>query len=184
LSHNISGATFHDSIIDGVFFTLGGFSLILFTYIYSLFANSEHFLQLQQAYWVPLTSMLVIKLDNSFTWMRLQERFKGTLLGGVFSVMIVSLIHDKLLLALLLFPLTFLMITALAKHYATYAGFLTAMIVISFEIISPHGLLVTEERILNTAIGVVIVAIVSCFGSMMHPKTCYLYIIKTFNLVM
>ena len=129
-----------------------------------------HVIHLPQAYWVPMTAMLVLKVENSFTIQRLNQRFIGTLCGSILAIVALSLIHDKLFLALLLLPVTFLIITAMAQHYATYALFLTAMVTISFNIVEPLGMLVTEERAINTGIGVAIVGAVTLISHLINKR--------------
>jgi hypothetical protein len=113
-----------------------------------------------QAYCVPMTTLIVLKIDNDFAWERMKYRFAGTLLGSILALILIYFIHDKLLLTLLLLPINFLMVTSLAKHYGAYAFFLTAMITISLNIIDPQGILITEARGLDTLVGVSIAAIV------------------------
>lgn len=129
-----------------------------------------HTIHLPQAYWVPMTALLVLKVENSFTLQRLNQRFLGTLSGSILAIIALSLIHDKLLLTLLLLPVTFLIITAMAKHYATYALFLTAMVTISFNIVEPLGILVTEERAINTGLGIAIVGVVTLISHLINKR--------------
>ena len=117
-------------------------------------------LHFSQAYCVPMTTLIVLKIDNDFAWERMKYRFAGTLLGSILALILIYFIHDKLLLTLLLLPINFLIATSLAKHYGAYAFFLTAMITISLNIIDPQGILITEARGLNTLVGVSIAAIV------------------------
>ncbi len=130
----------------------------------------SYLLHLEQAYWVPLTATVILKLENGYTFRRLKERFTGTLYGSILAVIIISLIHDKLLLTLMLLPVTFLIIASLAKHYGAYAFFLTAMITISFNIIEPLGWLITEKRIINTVLGIMIVGFVTCMSHYINKK--------------
>ena len=116
---------------------------------------------LNQAYCVPVTVVIVLKMDNAFTLSRIKHRFAGTVFGGIIALILIYFIHDKLILTLLLLPINFFMVTSLAKHYGAYAFFLTAMVTISFNIIDPIGILVTESRVFNTFLGVCIVAIVT-----------------------
>ena len=126
-----------------------------------------------QAYWVPMTVLIVLKIDNDFTWMRIRQRFAGTFYGSILAIIVICFIHDKLLLTALLLPVNFLIIISLARHYGAYAFFLTAMVTISFNIVEPLGMLITEDRGINTIIGVCIVALVTYVSHRIShkPKT-------------
>lgn len=118
-------------------------------------------LKLHQIYWVPMTALLILKLEDSFTWKRLGHRFVGTIIGSILSIILISLIHNKWVLVTMLFPTTFMVVVALAKHYGAYALFLTALVCISLNIIQPLGLFFAENRIISTTMGVIIVALVT-----------------------
>ena len=111
-----------------------------------------------------------MKIDNDFTWLRIRQRFAGTIFGSILAIIVICFIHDKLLLTALLLPVNFLIIISLARHYGAYAFFLTAMVTISFNIVEPLGMLITEDRGINTIMGVGIVALVTYLSHKIHNQ--------------
>lgn len=116
---------------------------------------------LLQGYWIPMTAMLMLKSDYEFSKKRIKHRFIGTLLGSVAAFFIISMIESKISLALLMLPIFFCIVIALAKHYGAYTFFLTVMITVLFNLISPlERHIITEHRLEDTLLGIVSVIVV------------------------
>ncbi len=118
------------------------------------------YLKLPQQYCAPMTALLILKADHDFSKERIKHRFFGTLFGSVLAAGLILLIHDKLILAGLMFPIMFFIVVSLARHYGAYVFFLTSMITILFNLIDSSGILTTEERALFTLLGIVMVVLV------------------------
>lgn len=118
------------------------------------------YLKLPQQYCAPMTALLILKADHDFSKERIKHRFFGTLFGSVLAAGLILLIHDKLILAVLMFPIMFFIVVSLARHYGAYVFFLTSMITILFNLIDSSGILTTEERALFTFLGIVTVVLV------------------------
>lgn len=136
------------------------FALLLTTAV--LIANIiSYTFNLLQGYWIPMTAMLILKSDYEFSKKRIKHRFIGTLLGSIAAFFIISVIDSKIVLALMMLPIFFCIVIALAKHYGAYTFFLTVMITVLFNLISPmERHIVTEHRLEDTLLGILSVIIV------------------------
>jgi len=126
-----------------------------------LIGNTISYLfKLPQGYWVPMTAMLLLKSDLDLSRKKIGHRLYGTLLGSVLAFVVIMLVSSKIVLSLLMFPLMFLMVIALAKHYGAYTFFLTIAVTVMMNLIEPDGYLITEHRVVDTVLGVAAVVII------------------------
>jgi hypothetical protein len=115
------------------------------------------YLKLPQQYCAPMTALLVLRVDIESSIKRLHHRFFGTLIGSILAIGLILLIQDKLILAVLMLPIMFLIVVSMAKHYGAYVFFLTIMVTILFNLIEFNGVMVVIERILFTLLGISLV---------------------------
>jgi hypothetical protein len=118
------------------------------------------YLKLPQQYCAPMTALLVLRADHHVAVKRLHHRFFGTLIGSILAIGLILLIQDKLILAVLMLPIMFLIVVSMAKHYGAYVFFLTIMVTILFNLIEFNGVMVVVERILFTLLGISLVVAV------------------------
>jgi uncharacterized membrane protein YccC len=88
-------------------------------------------LRLQHGYWIPMTSVIVLRPHLSATWKRSLERTLGSAVGGILAAALIFFIRSKVLLAALLFPLSFATLALLPVSYALFVLFLTPTFVIA-----------------------------------------------------
>jgi len=135
-----------------------GFTIIL-TIAVSI-ANAISFLfKMPQGFWIPMTALLILKSDHDFTKSRMSHRLYGTLLGSLLAIIVALTITDRFILAILMLPLMFFIVIAMARHYGAYTLFLTIMVTVMVNLIEPEGYLITEHRMIDTLLGVITVAI-------------------------
>lgn len=118
------------------------------------------YLKLPQQYCAPMTALLLLRIDHETSIERVNHRLFGTLIGSILAGLLIVVIQDKLILALLMFPVLFLIVISMAKHYGAYVFFLTAMVTILFNLIESGGIMVTVERVLFTLLGISSVVVV------------------------
>ncbi|TXI91222.1 MAG: FUSC family protein [Neisseriales bacterium] len=123
----------------------------------------SYLFSLPQGYWVPMTAMLLLKSDLDVSKKKISHRLTGTLLGSVLAFIVIMLISSKIVLSLLMLPLMFMMVIALARHYGAYTFFLTIAVTVMMNLIEPDGYLITEHRIVDTVLGVIAVVAVIWF---------------------
>jgi uncharacterized membrane protein YccC len=116
-------------------------------------------LPLQRSYWVPLTVAIVLKPDYGSVFARALQRGIGTVVGAVAGAVLLVLLHG----AWLLIP--FAVLAALlpfgrSRNYGLLATFLTPLVVVLIDLLSPAGWRLAEDRLVDTLIGCAIVLVV------------------------
>ncbi len=128
-------------------------SAVLITYYISQYLNFP------DGYWLPMTALLVLKIDQFDSFQRIKHRFLGTVLGSLVSIPI-SFISDKYVLSLFMIPILLFVVLGASKHYGSFTLFLTAMISIIMNIASNKGIFILFYRNLDTCFAVLCVAII------------------------
>ncbi|MCX8513970.1 MAG: FUSC family protein [Burkholderiales bacterium] len=121
-----------------------------------------HF-RLPQGFWVPMTTLLILKNDGAFTRQRLIHRLFGTFYGSIVAAIVIYLIANNYILAILILPLMFFIVSSLSLHYGAYTFFLTIMISILVDLLEPGGYAIPLHRITDTVLGILCVVIALFF---------------------
>jgi uncharacterized membrane protein YccC len=112
------------------------------------------FSPLQRGYWVPLTTLFVLKPDFRTTFTNSSMRSLGTIAGAVLTSLLVVLLHPAaLLLALLVGIMAFLSYSVLFVNYALFSLFITAQTVLLLTFVDPQPTEIVFYRALDTTIG-------------------------------
>jgi uncharacterized membrane protein YccC len=116
-------------------------------------------LPLQRSYWVPLTVAIVLKPDYGSVFARALQRGIGTVVGAVAGAVLLVLVHGTWLL------IPFAVLAALlpygrSRNYGLLATFLTPLVVVLIDLLSPVGWRLAEDRLIDTLIGCAIVLVV------------------------
>lgn len=132
-----------DSVIIGIFV---GISLLL--------AQS---LQLEKAYWVPVSCLAVIQgVSVRAIWNKQLHRIAGTSIGLLVSWGLLLLITDKWIICLTIMLLTFMIEMIVVRHYALAAIFITPLTILLAEAATMEHSTVTvliQARFLDTVLG-------------------------------
>jgi uncharacterized membrane protein YccC len=116
-------------------------------------------LPLQRSYWVPLTVALVLKPDYGSVFARALQRGIGTIVGAVAGAVLLALVHGTWLL------IPFAVLAALlpygrSRNYGLLATFLTPLVVVLIDLLSPLGWRLAEDRLVDTLIGCAIALLI------------------------
>ena len=116
-------------------------------------------LPLQRSYWVPLTVAIVFKPDYGSVFARALQRGIGTMVGAVAGAILLVLVHGTWLL------IPFAVLAALlpfgrSRNYGLLATFLTPLVVVLIDLLSPAGWRLAEDRLIDTLIGCLIVLLI------------------------
>ncbi len=135
-------------------------------------------LPLQRSYWVPLTVAIVFKPDYGSVFARTVQRGLGTVVGAVLGAVLLAAIHGLPLL------IPFAVLAALlpygrSRNYGLLATFLTPLVVILIDLLSPGGWRLAEDRLIDTLIGC---AIVLAIGYAPWWTTWYAHLPRQFAL--
>lgn len=115
------------------------------------------------SYWILLTIAIILKPGFSLTRQRNFERFTGTLVGGLIGLIIISFIHDGMVLFLIM---AFFMVgtyTYIRLKYIVMVIFMTPYLLILFNFLGLGILDVAGERLLDTAIACLLAFMASYF---------------------
>ncbi len=116
------------------------------------YAIGEYF-ALQNAYWILLTIIVIMRPSYGLTKTRSKQRTIGTLIGAGIAMGIVFLTQDPVLYAVLA---VISLITAFAmvqKNYKTSAIFITLSVVFIYALLEPNVVSVIQYRVIDTLIG-------------------------------
>ncbi|HZX95484.1 MAG TPA: FUSC family protein [Myxococcales bacterium] len=113
----------------------------------SLLAAAVH---LQRSYWVTVTVIIVLQPHAVSTVRKALQRVGGTVVGGIFAALIARVVHRPVVLAPILFVLSWLAVAVRRMNYAAFAALLTPVFVLLAESGGPH---LTRTRIVDTLVG-------------------------------
>ena len=133
-------------------------------------------LPLQRSYWVPLTVAIVLKPDYGSVFARAMQRGIGTVVGAVAGAALLVLVHGTWLL------IPFAVLAALlpygrSRNYGLLATFLTPLVVVLIDLLTPVGWRLAEDRLIDTLIGCGIVLVV---GFVPWPMSWYAHLPQQF----
>ncbi|WP_026916155.1 FUSC family protein [Christiangramia portivictoriae] len=111
------------------------------------------YFSVQNAYWILLTIVVIMRPNYGLTKQRTRKRIVGTLIGGALAIGIVFITQNTTVYAILgIFSLT-LAFSLIQRNYTTAAMFITLSIIFIYALLQPEVLNVIQFRILDTVIG-------------------------------
>ncbi len=123
-------------------------------------------LGLANAYWVPMTALLVLRTDLQETLSRGVARVVGTLVGaGLVTLLLSTLRPGPVVLALLVVVFAWLCYSVLMVNYGAFAASITAYIACLLAIGGLPEKEVVLHRIANTCLGGAIALVISLLAN-------------------
>lgn len=119
---------------------------------------STHY-HLTNGYWLPLTAFLIIKSNHAISISRITLRIVGTLIGGGVALACCLLIHSPLVFALMIFPVFYLTVIAISRHYGSFTALITLSVLLITALINNEAIYKIEYRVIYTLVAVLIVMI-------------------------
>lgn len=107
----------------------------------------------QNAYWILLTLIVIMRPSYSLTKERSKKRILGTLIGGAIAFATVLLFHSTTLYAILAIITFAIAFSMMKRNYVVAATFITLNIVFVYALLKPNAFVVIQFRILDTTIG-------------------------------
>jgi uncharacterized membrane protein YccC len=117
-------------------------------------------LPLQRSYWLVLTVGIILKPDFGSVFARAVQRGVGTVIGAVLGAVILALVPYGPWLLLPFGVLAALLPYAQARNFGMAATFLTPLVVLLIDLLSPGGWQVAEARLIDTALASLVVLVV------------------------
>nr|MDQ2816259.1 FUSC family protein [Actinomycetota bacterium] len=137
------------------------FTLRLMTWM-GVAALVSEVLPLQRSYWVPLTVAIVLKPDYGSVFARALQRGIGTIVGAVAgAVLLVLLPYGR------------------SRNYGLLSTFLTPLVVVLIDLLTPAGWRLAEDRLTDTLIGCAIALLI---GFAPWPMSWYAHLPRQFAL--
>lgn len=133
-------------------------------------------LPLQRSYWVPLTVAVVLKPDFGSVFARAVQRSIGTVVGAVAGAIILALVHGVWLL-IPLAVLAALLPFGRSRNYGLLSAFLTPLVVLLVDLVTPAGWRLAGDRLADTLIGCAIVLLI---GFAPWPMSWYAHLPQRF----
>ena len=115
--------------------------------------TAGQFFALQNAYWILLTIIVIMRPGYALTRDRFKQRLYGTLIGGAVAVSLVFLIRSEVVYGILAVISLVLAHSMIQRNYKTAAAFITLNVVFVYSLLKPNVWEVIEFRVLDTAIG-------------------------------
>ena len=114
----------------------------------------SRYMGVQNAYWVPMTTLLVLKPDLVASFARGLARIAGTLIGaGLLTLFVAHARPDKWSLAVLTVLFAVLCYNLLRVNYALYTVCITSYVVLMLSFAGMPVQRVVVARVVNTLIG-------------------------------
>jgi uncharacterized membrane protein YccC len=138
----LRSATFRHAIRLGV-------ALALATALYRLLP-----LPLERGYWIPVTTLLVLRSDFTTTFTRGLASMLGTMLGAVLAALLASILAPTQGILVIVVAITaYLAFSVLLASYAIFSVFITMEVVFFLAFVIPQSPLTAAYRAIDTAIG-------------------------------
>ncbi len=126
-----------------------GVALAFATAIYRLIP-----LPIARGYWIPLTVLIVLRIDFASTFTRGLARLLGTILGAVLAALLASFMAPTQELLVIFVAITaYLAFTFLFANYAIFSTFITMEVVFLLAFVIPQSSTTALDRAIDTTIG-------------------------------
>ncbi|QLE01910.1 FUSC family protein [Galbibacter sp. BG1] len=108
---------------------------------------------LQNAYWIILTIVVIMRPGYVLTKERSRQRILGTLIGGAVAVGIVLLTNNIAIYIAITFIAMTLSFTFIQQNYKASAVFITLTIIFVYAMLYPDAFSIIQYRIIDTLVG-------------------------------
>lgn len=111
------------------------------------------FFSVQNAYWILLTIIVIMRPNYGLTKTRSKQRTAGTLIGAGIAIGIVLITQNLILYGILSVVSLITAFAMVQKNYKTSATFVTLSVVFVYALLKPNVLDVIQFRVIDTLIG-------------------------------
>jgi hypothetical protein len=117
-------------------------------------------LPLQRSYWVVLTVAIVLKPDYGSVFARAVQRGIGTIAGAVLGAAILAIVPYGPLLLIPAAVLAAALPYGRSRNFGLLAVFLTPLVVVLIDLLTPTGWRLAGERLVDTLLGCAVVLLI------------------------
>ncbi len=118
-------------------------------------------LPLTNAYWIVMTSIIILKPGYSLTKQRNTQRIIGTLIGCAASLALIYTVHEPYLLIVIMFASMVMSYSLLLFNYAASVVFTSSYVLLMFHLLAPGSMRIIGERAIDTFVGCMIAIVAS-----------------------
>ncbi len=111
---------------------------------------------IQNAYWILLTIVVIMRPGYTLTKQRSKHRFYGTLIGAGIAVVVVLISQNTWFFAILSIVSLTLALSFIQKNYRTSSIFITTSVIFIYALINPNAFEVIQFRVIDTLTGAAI----------------------------
>ncbi len=113
-------------------------------------------LPLTNAYWIVMTSVIILKPGYSLTRQRNAQRIVGTLIGCAASIALILFVKEPLVLLVVMFAAMVMSYSLLLFNYTASVVFTSAYVLLMFHLLAPGSMHIIGERAIDTIVGCMI----------------------------
>jgi len=112
--------------------------------------------EIQNAYWIMLTVLVILRPNYGLTKERAKDRIIGTIIGGAIAFGIVVLNQNAIVYGALAVTSLILGFALIQQNYRWAAAFITLNVVFVYSFIHPNAFSVIQYRVVDTTLGGII----------------------------
>ncbi|MEX3592513.1 MAG: FUSC family membrane protein [Burkholderia sp.] len=113
-------------------------------------------LPLTNAYWIVMTTIIILKPGYSLTKQRNAQRIVGTLLGCTISIVLIYTVKSPALLIAIMFGSMVMSYSLLLFNYGASVVFTSSYVLLMFHLLAPGSMRIISERVIDTVVGCMI----------------------------
>ncbi|HYS66185.1 MAG TPA: FUSC family membrane protein [Paraburkholderia sp.] len=110
-------------------------------------------LPLTNAYWIVMTTVIILKPGYSLTKQRNGQRIVGTLIGCAASIALMIFVKEPHILLVVMFASMVMSYSLLLFNYAASVVFTSSYVLLMFHLLAPGSMRIIGERAIDTVVG-------------------------------
>jgi uncharacterized membrane protein YccC len=110
-------------------------------------------LPLTNAYWIVMTTVIILKPGYSLTKQRNGQRIIGTLIGCTASIALMVFVKEPHILLVVMFASMVMSYSLLLFNYTASVVFTSAYVLLMFHLLAPGSMRIIGERAIDTVVG-------------------------------
>ncbi|MGF6549684.1 FUSC family protein [Paraburkholderia youngii] len=110
-------------------------------------------LPLTNAYWIVMTTVIILKPGYSLTKQRNGQRIIGTLIGCAASIALIIFVKEPHILMVVMFASMVMSYSLLLFNYTASVVFTSSYVLLLFHLLAPGSLRIIGERAIDTVVG-------------------------------
>ncbi|NML32224.1 FUSC family protein [Paraburkholderia antibiotica] len=110
-------------------------------------------LPLTNAYWIVMTTVIILKPGYSLTKQRNGQRIIGTLIGCAASIALIVFVKEPHILMIVMFASMVMSYSLLLFNYTASVVFTSSYVLLLFHLLAPGSMRIIGERAIDTVVG-------------------------------